>query len=112
MQVVTMFLVQQFNYNDRKNYRYNKLMNTSYLERREELTKNKQLPVSTNMDNVKDPNTGFEAQTNVMDIITQRIKANSPAVCQLDEIGDTLGKSVYFDAVSKETKKDAQKAAR
>ena len=55
MQVFTKFLVDKFEYADRKNRRYNKLMNPNYIEQREKLKKEGYLPVYSNMEGVEDP---------------------------------------------------------
>lgn len=104
MQVFTKFLVDKFNYELRKNRRYYKIMNPSYLERREKLSQDGFLPVYTNMHNVFDITNGLKAQESALDILQQKIKANSPAVVQFDEFGSVLSKFLIFEIMAEKDK--------
>lgn len=104
MQVFTKFLVDKFEYADRKNRRYNKLMNPNYIEQREKLKKEGYLPVYSNMEGVEDPETHLKAQTNAQAVLKQKIKVNSPAVVQLDEIGSEFGKQLIYSIMAEKDK--------
>jgi len=104
MQVISKFLIDKFEFNDKKNQRYNKIMNPGYLIERVKLKENVVIPVYTNMDNISNPNNGYLAQKKALEVLQQKIKINAPAVVQIDEIGSLFPKSSIFQVRAEKNK--------
>lgn len=102
------FLTDKLLEREKKNRRYYEVMLPEFLERRKQLEEQHKLPFYTNMEGVKDLNTGFTPYENAEDIIFQRKKANTPCVILLDESSDIIGKQDYME-VQRET--DSEKIA-
>ncbi len=106
MELFTRFILDMFERNEKRNYRYNRLMKPNFIKQREYLKENKLLPVYTNMEGVEHPITGFKAMTNLDEVFKQRKKANTPCVLQIDEFNDSYGKELRHDM---DAEKDVEK---
>lgn len=105
---VAKFLIERILFNERKNRRYYEVMDPEFLKRRDKLKDNGLLPMYTNLDNVRDMNSGLLAMNDAEDIVLQRKKANTPCVVVLDEASDLLGKDNYREV---QNEKDPSKRA-
>jgi len=90
------FLTDKLLEREKKNRRYYEIMAPDFIKQRDRLQEQHKLPFYTNMEGVKDLNTGFTPFENAEDIVFQRKKANTPCVVLLDESSDILGKDNYL----------------
>lgn len=102
------FLIDRILYNEFKNRRYYEVMMPSFIKRRDKMLADNKLPFYTNMEGVRDLNTGATPYENAEDIVFQRKKANTPCVVFLDEASDILGKDSYIEV---QHEKDVEKRA-
>lgn len=91
------FLTDKLLEREKKNRRYYEVMAPEFIKQRDQLQEQHKLPFYTNMEGVKDLNTGFTPFDNAEDIVFQRKKANTPCVVLLDESSDILGKDDYLE---------------
>lgn len=106
MQLFTRFLVDRFEYLEKKNKRYYKIMKPKFLEERAFLRQNKLLPVYTNMESVRHPKNNYKPMTNVDEILKLKKKALTPCILQIDEFPNEYGKELRFDVMAE---KDPEK---
>ena len=93
MNLVSHWLYSKILYNDRKNKRFNEIMNPGRLEVVAELNKKNVLPVYSN-NPFKDRDSGKVSQ-DVMPILYQDIKSCEGSIKCLDEMAKNLPKSLY-----------------
>ncbi len=102
------FLIDRILYNEFNNRRYYEVMMPKFIKRRDKMLADNKLPFYTNMEGVRDLNTGATPYENAEDIVFQRKKANTPCVVFLDEASDILGKDSYIEV---QHEKDVEKRA-
>lgn len=94
MELFTRFILDEIERDDRRKYRYYKLMQPWKIKEMAWLKENKKLRVYTNLDHVKHPISGFEAMKDVQAVFEHRKKAITPCVLQMDEVSDLYGKEM------------------
>lgn len=95
MNVVAHYIYETRMFYDKKNARYNSIMNSNYLQECKQLEENKQLPVYSNMELI-DSNSQCKSQDILPYICLQKRAVQKPVFC-IDEFASLFPKEMYYE---------------